>query len=107
MRAKWPLLPRRAAASGARMPLDRSILAFSGRPTVTHSHRFGPCRFKFVSATQCRLDREGSSQVFVDGKLLTIPAAGVTIGNGGLAASTNYYAYLYEAADGQPTIELS
>jgi hypothetical protein len=49
----------------------------------------------YVSTTQIRLDRFDGSRLFINGVYETIPAAGVTISNTGLAAATNYNVYAW------------
>lgn len=66
----------------------------------------GQCVFKYVSATQCRLDPCNGDRIVVGGKEMQVPAAGVTVSNGGLAVSTLYYAYAYDNA-GALTLEFS
>jgi hypothetical protein len=62
----------------------------------------GDCRLTYVSATQIRLDRcNGNS---LNG--MPIPAAGLTLSNAGLAASTLYYVYALMVA-GVMTLEPS
>jgi len=55
----------------------------------------GQCRLNFVSTTQIRLDPFNGNKLFINGNYRKIPAAGVTLSNAGLAASTLYYVYAY------------
>ena len=70
----------------------------------------GSCRLKYVNATSIRLDPQGGNTILVKisgtWTVRAIPSAGITIGNGGLSASTRYYVYVYDAA-GTLTLELN
>jgi hypothetical protein len=66
----------------------------------------GQCRLVYISTTQIRLDRCDGSKLFINGTYETIPAAGVTVSNTGLAASTIYNVYAYMSS-GTMTLELS
>lgn len=56
---------------------------------------FGQCRLGFVSSTQVRLSRFNGNKLFINGAWHTIPGAGVTLANSGLAANTTYYVYAF------------
>lgn len=70
----------------------------------------GQCRLVRTSATVLTLQRFGGANVLVKDAagwfIRTIPSAGITLGNGGLAVSTLYYIYLYDNA-GTLTLEAS
>ena len=70
----------------------------------------GSCRLKYINATSIRLDPQGGNTILVKisgaWTVRAIPSAGITIGNGGLSASTKYYVYVYDAA-GTLTLELN
>lgn len=68
-----------------------NFVVFPGTPQLSH----GQVRFEPVSETQCRLRARGSGGVLVDGVMRRV-SADITIGTGGLAADTLYYAYLYD-----------
>jgi hypothetical protein len=66
----------------------------------------GQCYFEYVSATQCRLVPYNGNKIFINGAWLTIPAAGVTVSNGGLAAGSTYNVYAFNNA-GSVALEIS
>lgn len=83
---------------------DGTNVKYSNLPASLIGH--GQCRFIFVSATQCRLDpRDGMGLIIAD-TVQQVPSAGVTLGNGGLSASTLYYVYAFMNA-GVMTLEAS
>jgi hypothetical protein len=57
----------------------------------------GQCRLSVASATSLTLNRYDGQYVRWNGGVGTIPAAGVSITNSGLSASTNYYVYVYSS----------
>ncbi|MNL20003.1 hypothetical protein D3C87_1412330 [compost metagenome] len=65
------------------------------RKIISAQAGHGQCRLKFVSATNLRLDPFGGRNLIINGVPRLIPAAGVTLSNGGLSANTLYYAYAY------------
>jgi hypothetical protein len=66
----------------------------------------GQCRLSVASATSLKLARYNGACLNINGTIRQIPAAGVTISNASLAASTLYYVYAYMNA-GVMTLELS
>ncbi|GJH05045.1 hypothetical protein [Paraburkholderia terrae] len=54
----------------------------------------GQCRLSVASATSLKLSPYNGRNVVVNGLPLQIPAAGITVTNAGLTASTLYYVYL-------------
>lgn len=66
----------------------------------------GQCRLSFVSATSLALTPVGGQNLSIAGLPQTVPTAGVTISNAGLAASTLYYVYAAMSA-GAMVLELS
>lgn len=66
----------------------------------------GQCRLIYASATQIKLSQCNGGLLNINGLPETIPAAGVTAANTGLAASTLYYVYAYMNA-GAMALELS
>jgi hypothetical protein len=66
----------------------------------------GQCRLSVVSTTSLKLSRYNGACLNINGTVRQIPAAGVTISNGSLAASTLYYVYAYMNA-GVMALELS
>lgn len=67
---------------------------------------YGQCRLSYVSATQLKLAPYNGQNLNVGGLPQQIPAAGVTLANTGLSASTVYYVYAYMSA-GVMTLEAS
>lgn len=67
---------------------------------------YGQCRFDLTSTVLATLSRKGGNKLTIGGITYTIPAAGVTISNAALAASTLYYVYAFINA-GSITLELS
>ena len=53
----------------------------------------GQCRLNYVSATQIALNQANGSGLIINNVLQSVPAAGVTLANTGLTASTLYYIY--------------
>lgn len=68
--------------------------------------RHGQCRLTATSATQLKLSQCEGQVLNIGGLPRIVPAAGVTIANTGLAASTLYYVYAYMNAD-EMALELS
>ncbi len=66
----------------------------------------GQCRLAYVSATQLKLSPYNGRNLNIGGSPEQIPAAGVTVANTGLAASTLHYVYAYMSA-GVMTLECS
>lgn len=66
----------------------------------------GQCRLAYVSGTQLKLSPCNGQNLNIAGLPQRVPAAGVTVANTGLAASTLYYVYAYMNA-GTMTLELS
>ena len=54
-----------------------------------------PCRFHYVSATQCRLTPFNGNRIPINGGIEEIPSAGVNLSNSGLSSGTTYYVYAY------------
>lgn len=75
----------------------RSIIGNSGH---------GQCRLSVVSATSLKLSPYNGNSLIINGSPKQVPAAGITISNAGLAASTLYYVYAFMSA-GVMTLELS
>lgn len=71
---------------------------------VATSH--GQCRLVFVSSTSLKLQPLNGRNLFVNGALRQVPAAGVTVSNSGLSSSTLYYVYAYMSG-ATMTLELS
>ncbi|MGO4326653.1 hypothetical protein AB4Z48_17640 [Cupriavidus sp. 2TAF22] len=67
----------------------------------------GQCRLSVVSGTQLKLSAFDGNGLIIAGAPQQIPAAGVSIDNTGLAASTNYYVYAYMTAGGVMALEPS
>lgn len=65
------------------------------RKIISAQAGHGQCRLKFVSATSLRLDPFGGRNLVINGVPRLLPAAGVTLNNGGLSASTLYYIYAF------------
>ena len=61
------------------------------------------CRLYGISSTQLRLDPFNGNGVKVNGVWYGVPAAGITVSNGGLSANTTYYVYVTTSG----TLELS
>lgn len=55
----------------------------------------GQCRLSVASATSLKLSPYNGNVLVINGIPQTIPSAGVTLSNAGLAASTLYYVYAY------------
>lgn len=66
----------------------------------------GHCRLEYVSSSQIKLMPLNGNKLFINGEWLTIPAAGVTLANTGLSASTVYRIYAYSNS-GTLTLEAS
>lgn len=66
----------------------------------------GQCQLSFTSATQVKLSPYGGQNLTINGASQQIPAAGITLANSGLAASTLYYIYAYMNS-GVMTLEAS
>lgn len=64
------------------------------------------CYFQYTNTTTCTLVRKNGALIQIDGELHQIPAAGVTLGLGGLSPGTLYYVYAYDNA-GTLTLEAS
>lgn len=64
------------------------------------------CQLARVDATTLKLAPFAGNRIFVNEAQRVLPAAGITITNGGLSNSTLYYAYAYNNA-GTLTLELS
>lgn len=64
----------------------------------------GQCRLSVVSGTQLKLAPYNGNNLIINGVPQQIPAAGVTLANTGLTASTKYYVYAYMNA-GTMTLE--
>jgi hypothetical protein len=54
----------------------------------------GQCKFVLISATVCRLIPFNGNKIKVNGKLYSIPAAGIDFTNATLSPGTVYYAYV-------------
>lgn len=81
-----PITPTKGRAADLLDAIRKIISAQAGH---------GQCRLKFVSATSLRLDPFGGRNLIINGVPRQIPAAGVTVTNGGLNVNTLYYAYAY------------
>ena len=66
----------------------------------------GQCRLTFVSATSIKLAPYNGLNLCINGNLEKQAAAGVTISNSGLSASTLYYVYAFMSS-GAVALELS
>lgn len=55
----------------------------------------GQCRLEIDTQTTIKLKPFNGNKLFINGNYRTIPAAGVTLSNAGLAANTLYYIYAY------------
>lgn len=66
----------------------------------------GQCRLTFVSTTSLKLAPFNGRNLFINGALQQVPAAGVTVANTSLSASTLYYVYAYMNGSTM-TLELS
>lgn len=55
----------------------------------------GQCRLTYVSATSIKLAPHNGQNLNINGLPEKVPAAGVTVANTGLSASTLYYVYAY------------
>lgn len=66
----------------------------------------GQCRLSVVSTTSLKLSQYGGQNLLINGFVQQIPAAGVTVSNTGLAASTLYYVYA-AMVSGSMVLELS
>jgi hypothetical protein len=66
----------------------------------------GRCRLSVASTTSLSLKPLGGNTVVVNGGILRIPAAGISVTNSGLAANTTYYVYL-SGTTAAPVLELS
>ncbi|RKE35304.1 hypothetical protein B0G76_1365 [Paraburkholderia sp. BL23I1N1] len=64
----------------------------------------GQCRLTYSSATTIKLTQFNGQNLIINGVPQAIPAAGVSLSNGGLSASTFYYVYAYMNA-GVMTLE--
>lgn len=84
---------------------------------VSPAFPVGECQFLYASTTQCLLKpKNGNRITFPDGSSYTVPSAGLAgantatslngVGGSSLAASTTYYAYLWENS-GSPIIDWS
>lgn len=56
----------------------------------------GQCYFQYTSATVVTLLQKNGRFIQIAGELHEIPAAGVTLGTGGLSSGTLYYVYAYD-----------
>lgn len=56
----------------------------------------GQCYFEYTSATIVTLQQKNGRFIQISGELHEIPAAGTTLGTGGLSSSTLYYVYAYD-----------
>jgi hypothetical protein len=75
----------------------RAIIAKSGH---------GQCRLSIVSSTSIKLSPYDGNNLIINGVPQQVPAAGITISNASLAASTVYYVYTFMNS-GTMTLELS
>ena len=66
--------------------INEALIGISG---VRHGH------LRRTSATALQFIPWGGDRIKINGTWRTIPAGGVSIGNSGLAANTQYYVYLY------------
>jgi hypothetical protein len=73
---------------------------------LNNSSRAGACRLTYTSATVLTLIRRDGDRLCINGANEQIPAAGVTLSNGGLSANTLYYVYAYMNS-GTMTLEAS
>jgi hypothetical protein len=64
------------------------------------------CRLVYTNATTLTLNRKNGNRLCIEGVNEQIPAAGVTLSNGGLSADTTYYIYAYMNS-GTMTLEAS
>lgn len=55
----------------------------------------GQCRLNHVSAVQIRLDPYNGNKLMIGGSSRSVPSAGVTLSNAGMAANTTYFIYAY------------
>lgn len=55
----------------------------------------GQCRLDIDTQTSIKLKPFNGNKLFINGNYRTIPAAGITLSNAGLAANTLYYIYAY------------
>ena len=55
----------------------------------------GLCRLTYLSATSIKLSPYNGNVLVINGAPRALPAAGVTLSNGGLSASTLYYIYAF------------
>jgi hypothetical protein len=76
-----------------------------GTPTSPVAYVLGG-RFQYISSTQCQLIPFRGDAIRIQGTIYSIPAAGITITNAGLTASTLYYCYAY-ISGGAMTLEWS
>jgi hypothetical protein len=70
------------------------------------SYIAGQCRLAYSTSTAVVLSRYNGRSLFINGTAETVPAAGVSLSNSGLAATTKYYVYAYMSA-GTMTLEAS
>lgn len=73
---------------------------------IAPGQQAGQCRLNYTSSTVLTLSRFNGKHLFINGAWYAIPSAGVTLGNGGLSASTRYYVYAYMSG-GTMTLEAS
>lgn len=66
----------------------------------------GRCRLSYQSSTALILTPYNGNTIVINGQVVTIPSAGVTLSNSGVASGTRYYIYLY-LNSGVPTLERS
>jgi hypothetical protein len=64
------------------------------------------CRLTYTNATTLTLNRKNGDRLCINGVNEQIPAAGVTLSNGGLSADTTYFIYAYMNS-GTMTLEAS
>jgi hypothetical protein len=66
----------------------------------------GQCKLVYTSATQLTLKPFSGQNLKINGGILQVPSAGVTLSNSGLSASTLYYIYAYQPGFTGTTINL-
>jgi hypothetical protein len=93
--------PKRSRIGGAalgtsKITLDGTeVVYFPTTEWALGNFKRSDCYLSFVNSSTIRLDRVNGTLLTINGLPRVIPSAGVTLGPGGLTASTLYYIYAY------------
>lgn len=98
--AKW-ITPLSIGAPG-----DGTVSLTKFTPEVLRALAHGRCRLVFQSTSALRLGPHNGNTIIINGQVVTIPSAGVTLSNSGVSTNTLYYIYAY-LSSGVLTLEYS